>query len=291
MQSGKKIAYVFSRPAQYSMVGDGFRVYNYFPNGYRIREKVSPFLMLDFGPAFDFGPSDHPRGVDVHPHKGFETVTIAYKGSVEHYDSAGNSGIIHPGDVQWMTAGAGILHKEFHEKEFSKKGGPFEMVQLWVNLPAKDKLTAPKYQSLVSSEIKKVLLDNDAGVVNVIAGEFNQIKGSATTFTEMNVLDIKLNRDGEMIITIPSIHNTCLLVVEGSIEVNGEKAGQHDFILFNNEDESIQLKASEHSVLLLLSGLPINEPIAQYGPFVMNTAQELEEAFAEFQAGKFGVLH
>lgn len=291
MQTGKKIAYVFSRPAQYSMVGDGFRVYNYFPNGYRIREKVSPFLMLDFGPAFDFGPSDHPRGVEVHPHKGFETVTIAYKGSVAHYDSAGNSGIIHPGDVQWMTAGAGILHKEFHEKEFSKKGGPFEMVQLWVNLPAKDKLTAPKYQSLVSSEIKKVLLDNDAGVVNVIAGEFNQIKGSAITFTEMNVLDIKLNRDGEMIITIPSIHNTCLLVVEGSIEVNGEKAGQHDFILFNNEGESIQLNASEHSVLLLLSGLPINEPIAQYGPFVMNTAQELEEAFAEFQAGKFGVLH
>ena len=291
MQTSKKIAYVFSRPAQYSMVGDGFRVYNYFPTGYRIREKVSPFLMLDFGPAFDFGPSDHPRGVDVHPHKGFETVTISYKGSVAHYDSAGNSGIIHPGDVQWMTAGAGILHKEFHENEFSKKGGPFEMVQLWVNLPAKDKLTAPKYQSLVSSEIKKVLLDNDAGVVNMIAGEFNQIKGSATTFTEMNVLDIKLNRDGEVIITIPSIHNTCLLVVEGSVEVNGEKAGQHDFILFKNEGESIQLNASESSVLLLLSGLPINEPIAQYGPFVMNTAQELEEAFAEFQAGKFGVLH
>ncbi len=291
MQTPKKIAYVFSRPAQFSMVGDGFRVYNYFPNGYRIREMVSPFLMLDFGPAFDFGPSDHPRGVDVHPHKGFETVTIAYKGSVAHYDSAGNSGIIHPGDVQWMTAGAGILHKEFHENEFSKKGGPFEMVQLWVNLPAKDKLTTPKYQSLVSSEIKKVLLDNDAGVVNVIAGEFNQIKGSATTFTEMNVLDIKLNRDGEMIITIPSIHNTCLLVVEGSAEVNGEKAGQHDFILFKNEGELIQLNASESSVLLLLSGLPINEPIAQYGPFVMNTAQELEEAFAEFQAGKFGVLH
>jgi len=291
MQTPKKIAYVFSRPAQFSMVGDGFRVYNYFPNGYRIREMVSPFLMLDFGPAFDFGPSDHPRGVDVHPHKGFETVTIAYKGSVAHYDSAGNSGIIHPGDVQWMTAGAGILHKEFHENEFSKKGGPFEMVQLWVNLPAKDKLTTPKYQSLVSSEIKKVLLDNDAGVVNVIAGQFNQIKGSATTFTEMNVLDIKLNRDGEMIITIPSIHNTCLLVVEGSAEVNGEKAVQHDFILFKNEGESIQLNASESSVLLLLSGLPINEPIAQYGPFVMNTAQELEEAFAEFQAGKFGVLH
>ncbi len=291
MQTRKKIESVFHRPAQYSMVGDGFRVYNYFPNAYRIREKVSPFLMLDFGPEFDFGPSDHPRGVDVHPHKGFETVTIAYKGSVEHYDSAGNSGVIHPGDVQWMTAGAGILHKEFHEKEFSKKGGPFEMVQLWVNLPAKDKLTTPKYQSLVSSEIQKVILRDNAGEVNIIAGEFNQIKGSATTFTEMNVLDIKLNKDGELTANIPAIHNTSLLVVEGSIEVNGQKASQHDFILFKNEGESIQIKASEPAVLLMLSGLPINEPIAQYGPFVMNTAQELEEAFVEFQAGKFGVLN
>ena len=175
------------------MVGDGFRVYNYFPNGYRIRERVSPFLMLDFGPSFDFGPSNQPRGVDVHPHKGFETVTIAYKGSVEHYDSSGNSGVINPGDVQWMTAGAGILHKEFHEKEFSKLGGPFEMVQLWVNLPKKDKLTAPKYQSLLDTEMNKIDLPNDAGSAKIIAGELNTIKGSATTFTEINVFDIRLN--------------------------------------------------------------------------------------------------
>ncbi len=291
MQTIKKIEHVFSRPAQAGMVGDGFRVYNYFPNGNRIREKVSPFLMLDFGPEFDFGPSDQPRGVDVHPHKGFETVTIAYKGSVEHYDSAGNSGVIRPGDVQWMTAGAGILHKEFHEKEFSKKGGPFEMVQLWVNLPAKDKLTTPKYQSLVSSEISKVMLPDGSGVVHVIAGEYNHVLGSASTYTEMNVFDIQLNENGEMTTEISPTHNTCLLVVQGHADVNGQQAGLHDFVLFKNEGDLIQIKATESSRLLMLSGVPINEPIAQYGPFVMNTPQELETAFEEFQSGKFGTLH
>ncbi len=291
MKELKKIEKIFSRPAQPGMVGDGFRVYNYFPNGYRIRERVSPFLMLDFGPSHDFGPSDHPRGVDVHPHKGFETVTIAYKGSVEHYDSAGNSGVINPGDVQWMTAGAGILHKEFHEKEFSKKGGPFEMVQLWVNLPAKDKLTPPKYQPLVAGEMNKVILPNDAGTVSVIAGMLNDMQGSASTFTELNVFDIQLNEGGEMTTEISAAHNTAILVVEGSVTVNGQDAGLHDFILFKNEGETVQIKSTEKSILLLLSGIPINEPIAQYGPFVMNTAQELEIAFKEFESGKFGVLN
>ena len=171
----KQIEKIYSRPANPGMVGDGFRVYNYFPNGYPLRSKLSPFLMLDFNPSFDFGPSNHPRGVDVHPHKGFETVTIAYKGSVEHYDSTGNRGVINPGDVQWMTAGAGILHKEFHEREFSKKGGPFEMIQLWVNLPKKDKLASPKYQALVASETNKVILPANAGYVKVIAGNFNDV--------------------------------------------------------------------------------------------------------------------
>ena len=198
MKEAKQIEKIFTRPANPGMVGDGFRVYNYFPNGYQLRSKLSPFLMLDFNPAYDFGSSDHPRGVDVHPHKGFETVTIAYKGSVEHYDSTGNHGVINPGDVQWMTAGSGILHKEFHEKEFSKKGGPFEMIQLWVNLPKKDKLTAPKYQPLVASEMNKVELPENAGTVKVIAGNFNDVKGSASTFTEINMFDIRLNKNGEM---------------------------------------------------------------------------------------------
>ena len=291
MKELKQIEKIFTRPLNPGMVGDGFRVYNYFPNGYQLRSKLSPFLMLDFNPAFDFGASNHPRGVDVHPHKGFETVTIAYKGSVEHYDSTGNSGVINPGDVQWMTAGAGILHKEFHEKEFSKKGGPFEMIQLWVNLPKKDKLTPPKYQALVGSEMNKVILPADSGTVNVIAGIFNDIKGSAVTFTEINVFDIRLNKNGEMTADIPAGHNTAILVIEGSAAVNGQHADLHDFVLFKNEGETITIKAKDKSVLLLLSGVPINEPIAQYGPFVMNTQQELQESFREYESGKFGVLN
>lgn len=291
MSTVKQIEKIFHQPANPGMVGDGFRVYNYFPNGYAIRGRLSPFLMLDFNPAFDFGKSDKPRGVDVHPHKGFETVTIAYKGSVEHYDSSGNSGVINPGDVQWMTAGSGILHKEFHEKEFSKKGGPFEMIQLWVNLPKKDKLASPKYQALVGADMSKVLLPDDSGTVNVIAGSFNDIKGSASTFTEINMFDIRLNKDGEMKANIPASHNTAILVVEGNVEVNGQNSGLHDFVLFKNEGESVTIKAKEKSVLLLLSGVPIDEPIAQYGPFVMNTQQELQETFREYEAGKFGTLN
>ena len=287
----KQIEKIFTRPVTPGMVGDGFRVYNYFPNGYQLREKLSPFLMLDFNPAFDFGASNHPRGVDVHPHKGFETVTIAYKGSIEHYDSTGNSGVINPGDVQWMTAGAGILHKEFHEKEFSKKGGPFEMVQLWVNLPRKDKLTPAKYQALVASEMNKVVLPDDDGTVSVIAGKFNDVKGSASTFTEINVFDVRLNQNGELTTNIPATDNTAILVIEGSAEVNGQHAALHNFVLFKNEGETVTIKAKEKSVLLLLSGVPINEPIAQYGPFVMNTQQELQETFREFESGKFGVLN
>lgn len=290
MKEQKKIEQILTRPPKPGMVGDGFRVYNYFPNGYAIREKISPFLMLDFNPAFDFGPSDRPMGVDVHPHKGFETVTIAYKGSVEHYDSTGNHGVINPGDVQWMTAGAGILHKEFHEKEFSKKGGPFEMVQLWVNLPKKDKLTPPKYQALTAAQINKVTLPNNGGTVSVIAGNFNDLKGSATTFTDINLFDIRLLKNGELITSIPSAHNTTILIIEGSITVNGQDAALHDFILFKNDGEEITITAKENSVLLLLSGEPINEPIAQYGPFVMNTQAELQETFREYEAGKFGVL-
>jgi len=286
----KLIEKIYSRPARPGMVGDGFRVFNYFPNDELTQQRVSPFLLMDFNAEFDFGPSDHLRGVDVHPHKGFETVTIAYKGSVAHHDSTGNSGVINPGDVQWMTAGAGILHKEYHEKEFSKKGGPFEMIQLWVNLPAKNKLTSPKYQAITADQMGKVALADNNGTVNVIAGSFNEYKGPAATFTPVNMFDIHLNKDGKLTTAIPINHNTVLLVVNGEVEVNGEKAGQHDLVLFKNEGDEINMSADKDSVLLLLSGEPINEPIAQYGPFVMNTHRELQEAFQEFQSGKFGVL-
>jgi len=286
----KKIEKIYSRPARPGMVGDGFRVFNYFPNEELSQQRVSPFLLMDFNAEYDFGPSDHLRGVDVHPHKGFETVTIAYKGSVAHHDSTGNSGVINPGDVQWMTAGAGILHKEYHEKEFSKKGGPFEMVQLWVNLPAKNKLDNPHYQAITADQMGKVILADNNGVVNVIAGSFNEHKGPATTFTPVNMFDVRLNKGGKLTTNIPVNHNTVLLVVNGEITVNGEKATQHDFVLFKNEGEEISISADRDSVVLLLSGEPINEPIAQYGPFVMNTHRELQEAFQEFQSGKFGVL-
>ena len=286
----KVIERIIKRPEQPGMVGDGFRVYNFIPRANIPQRRISPFLMLDFNPAYDFGPSSHPRGVDVHPHKGFETVTIAYKGSVAHHDSAGNSGIINPGDVQWMTAGAGILHKEYHEKEYSKKGGPFEMVQLWVNLPKKDKSVAPHYQSITAGQMGKIELPGNSGIVNVIAGNYNDVKGPASTYTPVNLFDFKLNKNGEATVAVSATHNTALLIINGSVEVNGSNAAEHSFVLFKNEGEEIHIKANENAVVLLLSGEPINEPIASYGPFVMNTQDEIYEAIAEFQDGKFGVL-
>lgn len=287
----KSIEKIIARPAKPGMVGDGFRVYNYFPNsGAFLSKRMSPFLMMDFNAEYNFSPTEKLRGVDVHPHKGFETVTIAYKGSVAHHDSTGNSGVINPGDVQWMTAGAGILHKEYHEKEYAKKGGPFEMIQLWVNLPKKDKLTPPKYQALTAAEMGKATLPNDGGQVNVIAGNFNGVQGPASTFTNVNLFDIRLKKDGVLSTRIPANHNTGLLVVNGNVELEGEKVALHSFVLFKNEGEEINIKATEDSVLLLLSGEPIDEPVAQYGPFVMNTQEELYEAFEEFQSGKFGSI-
>lgn len=296
----KQIERIQSKPAHPGMVGDGFRVFNYIPGNSIPQQRISPFLMLDFNAEFDFGPSRHLRGVDVHPHKGFETVTIAYKGSVAHHDSAGNSGVIRPGDVQWMTAGAGILHKEYHEQEFSKKGGPFEMVQLWVNLPKKDKLTPPHYQGITKDQMGKLELSDGQGFVNVIAGTFKELSadgaavkevtGPAQTYSPVNLFDIRLKKDGSIRTSLPAGFNTAILVVNGSAAVNGQSAGQHSFVLFKNEGEEIDITAKEDTVLLLLSGEPINEPIASYGPFVMNTQEEIMESIREFQTGKFGVL-
>jgi redox-sensitive bicupin YhaK (pirin superfamily) len=286
----KSIERIIQRPAKPGMVGDGFRVYNFIPGANIAQRRISPFLMLDFNAAYDFGPSEKMRGVDVHPHKGFETVTIAYKGSVAHHDSTGNSGIINPGDVQWMTAGAGILHKEYHEKEFSKAGGPFEMVQLWINLPKKDKVTPPHYQAITAAQMGKARLPGNSGVVNVIAGALNGVKGPAYTYSPVNLFDIRLNKDGELSFAVPAGHNSAMLLVNGSVEVNGEKAPEHSFVLFGNTGEDIMMKAPENAVVLFLSGEPINEPIASYGPFVMNTQEEIYEAVQEFQSGRFGVL-
>ena len=287
----KSIENIFARPASPGMVGDGFRVYQYFPGARSFNpQKMSPFLLLDFNAEVDFSPSDKIRGVGVHPHKGFETVTIAYKGSVAHADSSGNSGVVNPGDVQWMTAGGGILHKEHHEESFSKKGGLFEMVQLWVNLPKKFKQTPAKYQAITGDTMGRAELSNGSGYVRVIAGDFNGVKGPAYTFTPINMFDIHLNKSGNLTTTIPADHNTAILVVNGEVEVNGLKAPEHSFVLFRNEGEEISVTATENSVLLLLSGEPIKEPVASYGPFVMNTQEEILEAIDEFNSGKFGKL-
>ncbi|UAY56129.1 pirin family protein [Arachidicoccus terrestris] len=285
----KKIDRVIAKPARAGMVGDGFRVFNFIPQAVG-QKRISPFLMLDFNAAYDFGPSDHIRGVDVHPHKGFETVTIAYQGSVAHHDSAGNSGVINPGDVQWMTAGNGILHKEYHEENFSKKGGNFEMVQLWVNLPKKDKSVAAHYQPLTKNDIPVVTLPDGKSVVRVIAGEFQEQKGAASTYTSVNLLDVHLEAGGEVTIPVPTAHNTALLFVNGGGKVNGRDVQEHDFVLFENDGEDIHLQASEKAVILLMSGTPIDEPIASYGPFVMNTQDEIIEAINDFNQGKFGHL-
>lgn len=287
----KKVQQVLPPPPPH-MVGDGFRVHNFFPNGYNMsQDRMSPFYLLDYNSRISFPPSDHPRGVGVHPHRGFETVTIAYRGKVQHHDSRGNAGVIGQGDLQWMTAGAGILHKEYHEVEFSKTGGPFQMVQLWVNLPAKYKMTPPKYQAITNQEIPKHILPNDAGEVEVIAGNFEGTKGVASTFTEIEMYNIRLNPGGHMRFELPEDFNTGILVVEGEAEVNGtDNAPLDNFVLFHNDGERITLSSEKGALLLVLSGRPIKEPIVGYGPFLMNTKQEIMQAFDDMNAGKFGEL-
>ena len=290
MNSKKSVEAVIAPPPAH-MVGDGFRVHNFFPSHHLIdKKRMSPFFLMDYGAKVEFNPTDTPRGVGVHPHRGFETVTIAYHGRVAHHDSAGNSGIIGEGDVQWMTAGSGLLHKEYHEKEFSKKGGPFQMVQLWVNLPAKNKMTPPKYQEISQAMMGKYELPGSTGVVEIIAGEYKGIKGPASTFTPMHVYNARLKKGANIEINFPADYNTGLLVAEGSATINGTNAPADHFVLFQNDGELIQIEATENCILLILSGKPINEPIAQYGPFLMNTWEELEQALEDVNAGKFGVL-
>jgi hypothetical protein len=291
MKTQKQIAgrYRVSSP---HMVGDGFRVYNYFPNGNRLVEEVSPFLMLDYGAPHHFPPTTKQRGVGSHPHRGFETVTIAYEGSVAHRDSRGNAGIIGPGDVQWMRAASGVLHEEFHEKKFAAKGGIFHMIQLWVNLPRSKKMSEPKYQTLLSADMGKYIVDEKGSVVNVIAGEFNGIRGPAETASPVHLYDVRLQAGAEVSISLPSDFNTSLLVTKGKVNVNNEMMAEHkDFIHFKNEGEQLSIHAEEESWILVLSGEPIQEPVVSYGPFVMNTKEEIAQAIEDFHSGKFGELN
>lgn len=290
MQKLKKIEKIISVPPHH-WVGDGFKVHTLFPSQEIVKSRMSPFFLFDYNAKTEFLPSDVPRGVGPHPHRGFETVTIAFHGSVAHHDSIGNSGVIHEGDVQWMTAGSGILHKEYHEKSFSEKGGLFQMVQLWVNLPAKYKMSEPKYQALVHDKMGKVRLPNNSGIVNIIAGEYQNIKGPAKTFTPINLFDIRLDKNADVIFELPENYNSAILILNGTITINNSDTVQADqFVLFENEGTTVNISATKDSVILLLSGEPINEPIFQYGPFLMNTKKEIIEAFDDFNNGKFGHL-
>jgi quercetin 2,3-dioxygenase len=279
--------------APFHMVGDGFRVSNYFPSGTNFAKRISPFILMDYNAPYVFPPSDEVKGVGAHPHKGFETVSIAYEGYVEHNDSFGNHGIIGPGDVQWMTAGSGLLHKEYHEKEFSKRGGLFHFIQLWVNLPKVFKSHQPRYQALLKEEMGRAELPDDGGSVRIIAGEYNGVRGPAQTFTPINLFDISFKTNGKARFELPAAHNTAALVLKGSVTVNETKhAKEGDFLLFSNKSGEILIEGlTDDALVIILSGEPIDEPIYMHGPFVMNTRDEIIEAFKDYQDGKMGSHH
>jgi len=290
MKSYKTIESVLSPPPPH-MVGNGFRVHNFLPGHLRNEARMSPFFLMDYNAKIDLPPSDIPRGVGVHPHRGFETVTIAYHGKVAHHDSAGNSGIIEEGDVQWMTAASGILHKEYQEENFNRQGGLFQMVQLWINLPAKDKMSAPKYQPLLHSQMGKFELADNGGEVYVIAGSYKGIAGPASTFSPIQMYDARLKSNSLLEMDFPENYNTGILILEGIVRINESETVPTDhFVLFRNNGTSVKIEALENSIVLVLSGEPLDEPIAQYGPFLMNTQAELQRAVNDFNSGKFGYL-
>lgn len=268
-------------------VGDGFPVrslFSYQESG----ERLSPFLLLDYAGPYAFSPTQTRRGVGEHPHKGFETVTIVYDGEVEHRDSAGGGGVIGPGDVQWMTAGSGIQHQEFHSSHYAQHGGPFRMVQLWVNLRACDKNTPPAYQTLLASEIPVVSLSDDAGALRVIAGRYGETGGPARVFSPLNVWDVVMAAGKTMVFSLPEGHIAAIVLLEGGLTVNETMVlTAAQYVLLDRDGAEVSLSTTETSSLLVLTGEPLDEPIAGYGPFVMNTQQEIEAAIEDFNAGRF----
>ena len=283
----RRISGVYSASSPH-WVGDGFPVRSVFSQT-TLGQHVSPFLHLDYAGPAEFSPTDTPRGVGVHPHRGFETVTIVYQGEVEHRDSTGAGGLIGPGDVQWMTAASGILHEEFHSKAFTEQGGVLEMIQLWVNLPAKDKNATAGYQTLLDADIPAVELPEKAGTLRVIAGDYQGKRGPARTFTPINMWDLQLKQGGETSLELPESHAAGLVVLRGNIVVNGtEPVREAQFVLLDRNGGAFTLNASSDATALLLSGEPIDEPVAWQGPFVMNTQEELKQAFADFRRGGFG---
>ncbi|QNO27303.1 pirin family protein [Sphingopyxis sp. OPL5] len=270
-------------------VGDGFPVRSLF--SYNMLDRhISPFLLLDYAGPHYFAPTTDRRGVGQHPHRGFETVTIVYDGEVEHKDSAGNGGVIGPGDVQWMTAASGILHEEYHSAAFAKTGGPFKMIQLWVNLPAKDKMAPSGYQGITNADIPVVELAGGAGMARVIAGDFGDAKGPAKTFTPINVWDLRLTRDADMTLSLPEGHTAMLVVLGGHLTVEGNQdVGEAEMLMLSREGSEVHLRANGDTTILVLTGEPIDEPIVGYGPFVMNTEAEIRQAIDDVNSGRFAM--
>ena len=290
MESIKPVLHVYQSGSTH-WVGDGFHVRNLFPSN-DLDQQLSPFLLLDYAGPTHFPPTDRPRGVGEHPHRGFETVTIVYQGVLEHRDSAGNHGTIGPGDVQWMTAASGVVHEEKHEREFAKRGGTVEMVQLWVNLPAALKMTSPRYQTLLRAQIPEVDLPDGAGLVRVIAGDFHGVKGPANTYTPIDLYDSRLKAGHHAELTLPAGYDTAIFLLHGGILLSGSHAMKaSELALFDTSGERIAIDAREDAMLLLLNGEPIHEPVARRGPFVMNTEEELVQAADDYQAGKMGHLY
>ncbi|MGB3851778.1 MAG: pirin family protein [Tunicatimonas sp.] len=272
--------------SQPSQVGDGFTIRRPLPN--QGLKQLSPFLLLDHAGPTEVPPSDYQRGVDEHPHRGFETVTIVYSGAIEHRDSAGHAGSIGPGGVQWMTAGAGVVHEEKHGREFSQQGGTLEMIQLWVNLPKAHKMTRPRYQEISAEQIPEVNISDST--VRVIAGNYQDETGPAQTFTPLTMLDLRLAANARLELPITDGYNTAVYVLRGSVRANGTAVGEAELAVVEGAGQAIHLEADAESVVLLLSGEPINEPVASYGPFVMNNSQELVQAMQDYEQGKMGTL-
>lgn len=283
----KKVIEISSAPGRH-WVGNGFPVHGMFGyNGDGVAQR-SPFLLLDYAAPTRFEPTTERRGVGQHPHRGFETVTFVYAGEVEHRDSTGNGGVIGPGDVQWMTAGSGILHEEFHSSAYAGRGGPFEMVQLWVNLPAKDKFTAPRYQGITDASIPAVQLPDDGGTLRVIAGQYGGHHGPAATYTPINAWDLRLQAGKSVELAQPEGWTALLVVQAGTVLLNGSVLGETQVATLSTNGTGIHLKATTDAKILLLAGEPIDEPVVGHGPFVMNSQQEIIQAITDFNSGKFG---
>jgi len=279
------------RSTTFHWVGNGFHVSTYFPSHGLPAERTSPFVLMDYGPPKEFAPlASGKRGVGWHPHRGFETVTLAWEGAVAHRDNAGHAGIIGPGDVQWMTAGGGIFHEEFHEDGFSRRGGHMHMMQLWVNLPRKDKAAPPGYQPITAAQIPRVELPDGAGAVRVIAGTYGEARGPAHTFTPITMLDITLSQGGKVPIELPRSYNAMAVVAKGRVRTAAAEAGTGELLLFAHDGERLELTADEDSHVIILAGEPINEPVVQHGPFVMNTFDEIRQAVVDVQQGRFGEI-